>query len=476
MTIKLPIFIILYNLKHKRGHINMYRLNNFHYLVKNKPKNILYNTLTGSLMWVNDEFAKAYFQLCQNNIITDELLLKLFKDPQVVNKLKDESIVIKKDFDELSFVRKYQTDMILKNNSTNVEFIVTYNCNLNCTYCYAIRKKVSMTPEIAYKAANFAIDLAKSRQSKDMMIQFIGGEPLLNQKAIEIIVEQIHKFKQQNKIKMATTLTTNGLLLNEQVIKTISKLGPIQVQVTVDGPENIHNERRISRGRNPYQMIMDNLIKFKEIIDELVIRINIDRENIRYCPTLLQDLADNNLVNASLSIVPTFSHTENCSHYQPYCFTEQEMILELEQLWNKAIDVGFNVSWNPLPSFMSCGSLLSGSIAIDPYGDIYKCAATYGDKQYVVGDIFKGLDSSPDSLNLSYMKRDSLVLEDKNCMQCASLPICMGGCSFRAKRKTGSINSPDCRYDKSICLESFVRLYANWYKKNNFEYAPKFAL
>jgi uncharacterized protein len=427
-------------------------------------------------MWANDAFAEAYSKLRSEKRITDELLLKLFEDEQVVGKLKEENIVVPENFDEISFVRKYQDIIRLEDTATNVEFIVTYACNLSCTYCYAIRKKVALTPEIAYAAADFAIDFAKSRQSNEMSVQFIGGEPLLNRHAIEIIVERMLGFKNANRIAMRTTLSTNGILLDKSVIDLIRKLGPIQVQITIDGPEEIHNSRRPLRGGNSYQIIMDNIVKYKQYIDELVIRINIDRDNIEHVPILLKQLTDNSLLDASLSIVPTFSHTDQCSHYHLHCFTTNELRPNIQQAWREALAIGFIPSWNPLPTFISCHAISPGSIAIDPYGDIYKCAAVYGDKIHAVGNIFKGLDTSPNSLYMSYIKRDALLLDRGECRLCASLPICAGGCAFRAEQRTGSMFAHDCRYDKKECLDDFVRLYADWYKKGGFTISPKVKL
>jgi len=451
----------------------MYKINRFHYLVKHKPQNVLYNTLTGSLMWVNDIFVEKFSKLISNTSISDELLNEIFKDEKVVDKLKKEGIVIPTNYDELATVKKYQEILWFEDTSTNVEFIVTYACNLKCNYCYAIRKNKMMTPEIACSSADFVIDFAKKRQSKEMMVQFIGGEPLLNTSIIEIIVDKMIKFKNQKSIKMKTSLTTNGILLNKKSIDSIRRLGPIQVQITIDGPEEIHNKRRFLSGGNSFKVIINNIIKFKQNIDELVIRVNIDYENIEYIPDLLQQLYDYGLVDASLTMIPTFSHTEQCSHYHSYCFTEKDIPSKIRKVWSIALDLGFNLGWSPMPTFISCGAVSPSNLAIDPYGDIYKCAAAYGDKIHVIGNIFNGIDSSSNSLYESYINRDNLILKNEECKECRSLPICKGGCNFRAERRTGSMSAPDCRFDKSDCIEDFIRLYADWYTKNESIISPK---
>ncbi|MBW2993665.1 SPASM domain-containing protein [Candidatus Woesearchaeota archaeon] len=455
----------------------MYRLTIFHYLVKHSPENILYNTLTGNMLWVNDAFVEAYSKLQPGACVSDEVLIQLFKDNELVSRMKTEGILVPEELDEISIIRKQREDIRSQDTATNVEFIVTYGCNLNCVYCYAIREKKAMPPDIAHSASNFVMDFALKRKSKDMRIQFIGGEPLLNMQAIEIIVERMLVFKNINGINMETSLTTNGVLMDKSVIELIRRLGKIQVQVTLDGPEEIHNSRRILHNGNSYRLLMDNMAECKSLIDELVIRINVDHDNIEQCPALLQELADNGLQDASLTIVPTFSHTDQCSHYDMHCFTKEEVRDEVLQISRKALEFGFAPSWNPLPTYISCGALFySGALAVDPYGSVYKCAACYGDKIHIVGDILNGLNTSPGSLYGSYGKRDDRILDIDKCRQCPSLPICSGGCAFRAERNSGTIFSPDCNFDKLECLEDFVRLYADWYRKEEFTVFPKVRL
>jgi uncharacterized protein len=432
--------------------------------IEHYPKNILYNTLTGSLMWCNKEFTKAYLRLKETNLISDSLLREIIYDEKILNKLKDEIFVVPDHFDELSVIRQAQDIIQNKDLSTNVEFIVSYDCNLSCKYCYAIRKNSEMSPTVAEEAATFAINLAKERRSKTMMVQFIGGEPLLNKTAIDIISSKMLEFKDTHEIIMGTSLTTNGVLLEKSSLESIRKLGPIQVQITIDGPEEIHNRRRPLKGGNSFKEIITNIIECQNYIDELVIRINVDYENITHVSTLLNYLLKNNIEKISLTIIPTFSHTDKSSHYGCHCFSKDDLVSELRTVWAEALSLGFPPSWNPYPTFMSCGVVLPGSIAIDPYGDIYKCAAAYGDKSYSVGNISIGIDSSPGSMYDSYIKRDSKLLLSSECSQCTSFPICMGGCSFRAQRMTGSMFEPDCRFDKKDCLVDFIRFYSDWYE------------
>lgn len=444
----------------------MYKISKFHYCIKHKPKNILYNTLTGNISLVNDAFYNAYVALLTIptiNEINDELLNNFFGDTEIVNKMKENGLIIHDNFDELSVIRRYQDMIRCEDHSTNIEFVVTYACNFNCVYCYENKKEILMDSKVAAEAAEFVIDLAKQRQSKEMMVQFIGGEPLLNRKAIEIIVEKMFKFKEANKITMGTSLTTNGSLLEHADLAMLKRLGPLQVQITIDGPAKVHNTRRPMRGGNSYNAIVTNIKKLAQFIDELVIRINVDRDNFQQIPILLDELAQLNLTNTYLSIIPTFSHTDNCSHYHPSCFITNEFAPINVKLWRQAVDRRFIPSWVPTPTFISCGAVSPGAYAIDPCGDIYKCAAVYGNKNYTVGNIYKGINKSSKSLYATYIERDALAFEDKKCRECASLPICAGGCAHRAERAVGTMSAPDCRFDKKECVEDFARLYVDWH-------------
>lgn len=440
-------------------------------VVTSENSGIIFNGLTGAVLHANAELLTAYKLAQEKQPINQETIKALFPDQDIRDTLEREYLLVPVEFDEYAFIEKARNIMLEHDIGTNVEFIVTYRCNFSCVYCYAGQASPHMSKAMARSAANFASQMAINRNSKAMKVQFIGGEPLLNPQAIEIICNCMSALRDRRALIMKTSLTTNGSLLTPKSLQTIRSVGPIDVQITLDGPEFIHNKRRPMKNGNSYQHIVNNIKKCAEYIDNLTMRINVDYENIEFIPEFLNDLQKFVPDNTSLSMVPTFAHTDASAHYSSHCFKNSELSAQLMRVWTEALSLGYPPSWNPIPTFMSCGAVMPGSIAIDPLGDLYKCAATYGNKSMRVGTVQDGIEITPGSVYDQFVNRDKKILSSGQCHGCSALPVCMGGCSFKSFRKNGVMHKADCRYDHSECLDDFLRLYFKWHLRNKNESA-----
>ncbi len=435
----------------------------FNKVVINGESGIIINGLTGAVLRASQGLLKSYELALQHQPLNQEMIETLFPDQEIRNTLEREHLLVPVEFDENEFVKKARKIMVEQDLGTNVEFIVTYQCNFKCVYCYAGQAPPIMSKDIAKSAANFASELATTRNSKAMKIQFIGGEPLLNPKAIEIICNHMSSFRDQRDLIMRTSLTTNGSLLTKKTLQQIRSVGPLEVQVTLDGPEFVHNKRRPMKNGNSFQKIVNNLKEFTQDIDKLAMRINVDYENIEFIPEFLSQLREIVPDDTSLAMVPTFAHTESSANYSGKCFKHEDIAPELKKIWFAALTLGYPPSWNPIPTFMSCGAVMPGYIAIDPLGDIYKCAASYGNQKFRVGTIKKGLNTTPESIYDQFVNRDKRILNSGKCKNCSALPVCMGGCSFRSFHRNGVMHEPDCRHDQQECFDDFVCQYFDWH-------------
>lgn len=441
----------------------MKRICAFNTIVPNGDAGIIFNGLTGAVLHASAGLLKSYELAVKYQPLDQTMIDNLFPDQNIRDTLLRENLLVPLNFDEYDFIEKARSIMVTLDLGTNVEFIVTYRCNFRCVYCYAGQAPPHMTGDMASRAAEFAADLAKKRNSKAMKIQFIGGEPLLNPEAISIICGHITALRDERELIVKTSLTSNGSLLTRKMLQLIRSLGPVEVQLTLDGPESIHNNRRPMKNGNSYQTIVNNIKECTQDIDELTLRINVDYENVETIPDFLLKMRAILPHETCLAMVPTFSHTEAAAHYANRCFVNKDIAPKLTEIWSAALSLGYPPSWNPIPTFMSCGAVMPGSIAIDPLGDIYKCAASYGNKSFIVGTVEKGLDTSPGGVYNQFVNRDKRILASGQCRGCSALPVCMGGCSFRSFRKRGIMHSSDCRHDYRECFEDFIRQYFKWH-------------
>ena len=428
-----------------------------------KNSGIIFNGLTGAVLRANDSLISAYKLALEKQPLDQEMIEALFPDHGIRKTMEQEYILVPVKFDEYAFIEKARSIILENDIGTNIEFVVSYRCNFHCVYCYAGQASPHMSKEIAQRAADFASKMAKNRNSKAMKIQFIGGEPLLNTQAIEIICDHMSTFRDKQGLIMSTSLTSNGSLLTPRILQKIRSVGPIEVQITLDGPEHVHNKRRPMKNGNSYQAIVNNIKKCAEVIDSLTVRINIDYDNVDFIPDFLNHIRGFLPDDTSLAMVPTFAHTNASDHYASNCFKNNELSPQLIKVWTEALSLGFPPSWNPIPTFMSCGAVMPGSISIDPLGDIYKCAATYGDKSMRVGTIKHGLEINQGTVYDQFVNRDKKILSSGQCRGCSALPVCMGGCSFRSLRKNGVMHKADCRYDQKECLNDFLSQYFDWH-------------
>lgn len=441
----------------------MKRICDFNRVIMDGDSGIIFNGLNGAVLKANSSVLNAYELAHQHQPLDRAMVETLFPDQEIRNILEREHLLVPVNFDEYTFIDKARNIMVNQDLGTNVEFIVTYRCNFRCIYCYAGQAPPHMSEDMAQRAADFASEMAQQRNSKAMKIQFIGGEPLLNPEAIDIICAHMSALRDERELIMRTSLTTNGSLLTRRMLKSIRAVGPVDVQITLDGPEPIHNKRRSMKNSNSYQAIVNNIKECVQDVDELPIRINVDYENVEFIPDFLVQMREFLPDDTALAMVPTFAHTEASAHYSGQCFKNNDMPAQLSNIWTVALALGFPPSWNPIPTFMSCGAIMPGSIAIDPLGDIYKCAATYGNKALSVGTVKEGLDTASGSVYDQFVNRDKRVLASGKCRGCSALPVCMGGCSFRSFRKNGVMHEPDCRHDQRECFEDFIRQYFEWH-------------
>jgi len=147
---------------------------------------------------------------------------------------------------------------------TAIQLHVSHHCNLGCEYCYANQgdygtKAQKMDFKTACRAVDFLVE--KSNNNKNIRISFFGGEPLTNFKLIKSVVKYAkNKCKESNK-KITFSMTTNGTLLSENVRRFV-KNNKINLLVSIDGPEHIHNKyRKFKNGNNSHYVIKNNLIE-----------------------------------------------------------------------------------------------------------------------------------------------------------------------------------------------------------------------
>lgn len=347
---------------------------------------------------------------------------KQIEDEELVRSLKEGFFLIDDNVDELKILRFEMYRDRMDENTLSLTIAPTSNCNFRCIYCYekeSIRNK-SMTKEIEDAIVNFIEQLKDDISS--LSIAWYGGEPLMRFDIIERLSKKIIRLCKENDIKYFSSIVTNGYLLNEEMAKKINDCNISKIQITIDGPQEIHDERRIlANGDGTFEKILNNIIKYKRILPPIDLRINVDKTNVDQIKELYNILKDNDLLEI---INPYLGHVKssNGCYKDEKCISVEDyskITFDFQELIKRNI-----YTFYPIRRTSLCGADSLYSFVIDSDGELYKCWDDIGIKEKSAGNILNG--TYVNMVNVNYMTLDAT--QNEKCRTCKYLPICMGGC------------------------------------------------
>lgn len=414
---------------------------------------LLFNTLSGETFLIDDETKRC---ILSNEI--DEL------DPSQKEEFLKRRIIVEDSYDETKVIDYYHNKTKYGSSNLTYTLLLTWACNLRCVYCYegaGDSKSYSMSQDTADRITQHIIRESIERGSRTIGIILFGGEPLLNYKIGKYVLEKLKEHCDQHNMELYTAIVTNGTLLNDDIIEDLIKFNCKFVQITLDGIEDIHNQRRVGKnGEGTFELIIRNLEKLNEYKERLqsVIRVNVDKTNIHHMPELLNYLRNKGLNNMGLDFGIVRGSTEVCQSYDDKCYVENELGDLLSDLWNSASDSNFRVKPKPLRKWTYCGLNNDNNFTIEPNGDVYKCWEHTGLENHRIGKI--GEQGYLEDIQYAYfdwMTKNPLSIEA--CKNCVYLPACGGGCGSVSYGDTGEYNREGCLKIKGV-IEEQVK---NWY-------------
>ena len=326
---------------------------------------------------------------------------------------------------------------------------VAHDCNLACKYCFAGKgeydgPKGIMSLETGKRALDFLIEQSGTR--KNLEVDFFGGEPLLNWEVCKELVKYGRAQEKKFNKNFRFTLTTNGLLINDDVINFCNKeMG--NVVLSLDGRKETNDAMRVSRnGSGSYDLIVDKFKKFADSRGQknYYMRGTYTRNNLDFAADIIH-MAD--LGFRELSIEPVVS-----SHDEPYALRDEDLPVLKEQYQILADEMlkryrngnGFTfyhymIDLDAGPCIVKrisgCG-VGTEYLAVTPSGELYPCHQFVGDEKFLLGDIWNGIKNTE---VLEQFKQCN-VYSHKECRDCFAKLYCSGGCAANAYHTTGSVN------------------------------------
>lgn len=322
----------------------------------------------------------------------------------------------------------------------NLWIYFTSNCNLNCSYCYE-KSDLSSNygqSDMAFETIQHLVLWCKRYVEKncidEISITLTGGEPFLYPQGLEYFMRLLDNHYLTKICKF--TVITNGFVMTDETIRFIANYCNT-VQITLDGPEEIHNARRITgNNEGTFKSIVRNIIKIiSKTKITMIIRINVDSSNMNHIEKLIKTL-DKYQLKKYVTI--------NFGDVVGEKITEASVLKKIISINDAFSDNGYRtVICETTPCPMSS----SGWYAIATNGDIYKCTGLIGNAEFAVGNVATDfhIDKLEQQINIDSWKK---------CLDCEAVGICAGGCSYR-DLLTKNENSRICR--KPYLLEVLNR-------------------
>lgn len=326
---------------------------------------------------------------------------------------------------------------------------VAHDCNLACKYCFAGKgeydgPKGLMSFETGKRALDFLIEQSGTR--KNLEVDFFGGEPLMNWEVCKKLVEYGREQEKIHNKNFRFTLTTNGLLINDDVIEFCNReMG--NVVLSLDGRKSTNDAMRVSRnGAGSYDLIIDKFKKFADSRNQenYYMRGTYTHNNLDFSKDIIH-MADMGF--KELSIEPVV-----CSPDEPYALKdgdlptlkEQYQILADEMLKRYRKGNGFTfyhymIDLDAGPCIVKrvsgCG-VGTEYLAVTPSGELYPCHQFVGDEKFLLGNIWDGITNK----QVLEQFENCNVYSHKECKDCFAKLYCSGGCAANAYHTTGSVN------------------------------------
>lgn len=350
-----------------------------------------------------------------------------------------------------------------KNRETVVKALclhIAHDCNLACRYCFAEEgeyhgRRAFMSFEVGKKALDFLVENSGNRVNLE--VDFFGGEPLMNWQVVKELVAYGRSLEGPRHKKFRFTLTTNGVLLNDEILEFANR-EMANLVLSIDGRKSVHDFMRPHRGgQGSYDEIVPKFQKAAESRNQTnyYVRGTFTHHNTDFSRDVLH-LAD--LGFEQISVEPVVAEAS-----EDYALTKEDLPVLLAQYDELAREMiarrragkGFNffhfmidLEGGPCvyKRLSGCGAGTE-YLAVTPWGDLYPCHQFVGEEEYRMGNVEEGVTRQ----EIRDRFRECNVYAKEACRDCFAKFYCSGGCAANACHYGGGLNGvyePGCELQR----------------------------
>jgi uncharacterized protein len=392
---------------------------------------------------------------------------------QLIETLKERGYIFESvEEEELEFARLGKIHANFFSNCVPLSFklIFSYNCNLRCVYCFqkAVQSQYPQMSKDRLEKAFDAMMYLDNNTDEDRPrpnISVFGGEPLLEEN--RYLIENTYELANKAGFVPGSILT-NGLLLKE-FVPLLEEKCVKQIQVGLDGPREVHDQRRpTATGGSSFDRIAEGIDEALDSGISVTARVHVDDQNIDSLPRLASWIKMKGWSAKSTFqayVAPVDGH--KCSLNKPNLVNPMLLAKILDNLnTHKEMSILKLTGWEPLdyfipmvkssrptiPRFVHCDAFTGNTFYFDNSGDVYICIECCGYPTKAVGSFIPGLH-----FNERYVEwRDRNIAMIPQCSSCSIALICGGGCGFSALERSGTIMQPDCGGARE-CLKLYMK-------------------
>ncbi|MFH0754791.1 MAG: radical SAM protein [Candidatus Omnitrophota bacterium] len=330
-----------------------------------------------------------------------------------------------------------------------VTILTTMACNFRCAYCFeeGVRQPAAMSAAICRASLDWIKARVLSMKYEKIFVTFYGGEPLLNEDALEYVATDLRDWCAVNGIGFKFMIQTNGYLITAACVQKYLPLGLSNVRISLDGVGDEHDRLRPLRtGGGTFDRIMGNIMDIVDLV-QVGISVSYDKNRVAHIAHLLDYLESRGIlgrlgrfifspIHASLGSLayPGQIHGVQCQMN----YSDQELLKAGFEINRLMAAKGLAVPRGLAVSACSLGREYGG-FAIDPQGYLYACNSMLGYPQFAVGSVFLK------EFNGNRQEFLNMDVGLKCPVDCRYLPVCNGGCRLMSFMEHGRFDRPYCK-------------------------------
>lgn len=334
-------------------------------------------------------------------------------------------------------------------NLFTLHFLPTMKCQLNCSYCFecGVRRQGAMSASVFDQSVRWLKRyLEINPEVSSLKCVMFGGEPLLVKGLVDNVLSRFKTLVENEGKEYWTEITTNGVLLDENAARMLKRYNLRRIQITLDGPRELHDSRRVSRDKYPtFDKIISNvrMLLDREYVPRVNLRLSLDEQTADSLPDLIRYLAGlgyGDKIHLSLGLVVPSLDTNTKT------VVEKKIAEKAVDVWRTAKECGFTVPDEFLVGPW-CVAIAKHSAVIQPNGSLQKCFCTVGRPAFDFGRVSDLPTSYAQDVRFEKFSRTDKCAEDK----CPYLPICGSGCIHDSIVKNGEKG-----FGKRFCQKDLI--------------------